>query len=172
MPSLTRAPVERTQLCRKPPGGPPPPGNQDNERPGKPTGTVPGVIDSLRNVRFWFTPSRLRGQGVTPDYRFSLANERTFLAWLRTALALIGGGFAVDQFLPGLRREWRVGLALALLGAGALCSLRAVNHWVRCERAMRRGEDLPVTRFPALVSLVVAVVAVAMVIVVFVGRGK
>jgi putative membrane protein len=130
------------------------------------------VIDSLRNVRFWFTPNRLRDQGVTPDYRFSLANERTFLAWLRTALALIGGGFAVDQFLPDLRWEWRVGLALALLGAGVLCSLRAVNHWVRCERAMRRGEDLPATRFPALVSLVVAVVAVAMVIVVFVGRGK
>nr|WP_199293792.1 MULTISPECIES: DUF202 domain-containing protein [unclassified Streptomyces] len=118
----------------------------------------------------WFAPEEVREEGRTPDYRFSLANERTFLAWLRTALALIGGGFAVDQFLPHLRWEWRVGLALALLAAGVLCSLRAINHWVRCERAMRRGEDLPASRFPALLSVVVAVVAVVMVAVVLTGR--
>ena len=123
----------------------------------------------VRNVRVWFRPEEVREEGGTPDYRFSLANERTFLAWLRTALALIGGGFAVDQFLPDLRWGWRVGLALALLAAGVLCSLRAVNHWVRCERAMRRNEDLPVSRFPALLSVVVAVVALVMVVVVLVG---
>ncbi|MEV7127030.1 DUF202 domain-containing protein [Streptomyces sp. NPDC093260] len=128
------------------------------------------MIDFVRNVRLWFAPEEVREEGRTPDYRFSLANERTFLAWLRTALALIGGGFAVDQFLPHLRWQWRVGLALALLGAGVLCSLRAINHWVRCERAMRRGEDLPASRFPALLSVVVAVVAVVMVAVVLTGR--
>ncbi|GAB1330549.1 YidH family protein [Streptomyces sennicomposti] len=128
------------------------------------------MIDFVRNVRLWFAPEEVREEGRTPDYRFSLANERTFLAWLRTALALIGGGFAVDQFLPHLRWEWRVGLALALLGAGVLCSLRAINHWVRCERAMRRGEDLPASRFPALLSVVVAVVAVVMIAVVLTGR--
>jgi putative membrane protein len=127
------------------------------------------VIEFVRNVRLWFAPQEVREEGRTPDYRFSLANERTFLAWLRTALALIGGGFAVDQFLPGLRWAWRVGLALALLGSGVLCSLRAVNHWVRCERAMRRGEDLPGSRFPAVLSLAIAVVAVAMVVVVLLG---
>ncbi|GHF80305.1 membrane protein [Streptomyces thermodiastaticus] len=117
----------------------------------------------------WFAPEAVREEGSTPDYRFSLANERTFLAWLRTALALIGGGFAVDQFLPDLPRPWRVGLALALLAAGVVCALRAVDHWVRCERAMRRGEDLPASRFPAVLSLVIAVVAVAMVVVVLAG---
>ena len=127
------------------------------------------MIDLARNIRLWFAPEQVREEGHTPDYRFSLANERTFLAWLRTALALIGGGFAVDQFLPDLRWAWRVSLALALLGAGVLCSLRAVNHWVRCERAMRRGEDLPVSRFPALLGVVVAVVALTMVVVVLVG---
>ncbi|MGW0997476.1 YidH family protein [Streptomyces sp. NPDC002520] len=124
------------------------------------------MIEFVRNVRLWFAPEQVRAEGSTPDYRFSLANERTFLAWLRTALALIGGGFAVDQFLPELRWAWRAGLSIALLAAGVLCSLRAVNHWVRCERAMRRGEDLPATRFPAVLSLVIAVVAVAMVLVV------
>lgn len=127
------------------------------------------MIELVRNVRLWFAPQEVRDEGETPDYRFSLANERTFLAWLRTALALIGGGFAVDQFLPDLRWGWRVGLALALLGAGVLCALRAVNHWIRCEQAMRRGEDLPVSRFPAALSIAVAIVAVAMVVVVLVG---
>lgn len=122
----------------------------------------------MRGVRLWFVPEEVRREGKTPDYRFSLANERTFLAWLRTALALVGGGFAVDQFLPDLRGTWRVGIALALLGAGVLCALRAVNHWVRCERAMRRGEDLPASRFPALLGVVVAALAVAMVVVVLV----
>ncbi|WP_369215065.1 YidH family protein [Streptomyces flavofungini] len=123
----------------------------------------------VRGLSLWFAPERVREEGDTPDYRFSLANERTFLAWLRTALALIGGGFAVDQFLPDLRWGWRIGLALALLAAGVLSSLRAVNHWVRCERAMRRGDDLPASRFPTLLSLAVAVVALAMVVVVLFG---
>ncbi|RII18815.1 Inner membrane protein YidH [Streptomyces sp. YIM 130001] len=127
---------------------------------------VSGFVESLR---LWFSPERVREEGDTPDYRFSLANERTFLAWIRTALALVGGGFAVDQFLPDLRWGMRVALALVLLATGALCSLRAVNHWVRCERAMRRGEDLPVSRFPALLSLAVGLVALVMVAVVLVG---
>jgi putative membrane protein len=124
------------------------------------------VSDFVQSLRLWFAPQRIREDGETPDYRFSLANERTFLAWIRTALALIGGGFAVDQFLPDLRWDVRAGLALALIGAGVLCAVRAVNHWVRCELAMRRGEDLPVSRFPTLLALVVAVVSVAMVVVV------
>ncbi|NGO78990.1 DUF202 domain-containing protein [Streptomyces sp. YC504] len=121
------------------------------------------------SLRLWFAPARVREEGETPDYRFSLANERTFLAWVRTALALVGGGFAVDQFLPDLRWAWRIGLSLALLAVGAMCALRAVNHWVRCELAMRRSEDLPVTRFPALLSLAVGAVALIMVVVVLFG---
>lgn len=124
------------------------------------------MSDFLQSLRLWFAPARIREEGETPDYRFSLANERTFLAWIRTALALIGGGFAVDQFLPDLRWGVRAGLALALIGVGAVCAVRAVNHWVRCERAMRRGDDLPVSRFPALLAVVVAVVSLAMLAVV------
>ncbi|MFE0422654.1 YidH family protein [Streptomyces sp. NPDC058953] len=127
------------------------------------------MMDRVRSLRLWFRPERVRDEGQTPDYRFSLANERTFLAWLRTALALIAGGFAVDQFLPDLPWAVRASMALGLLGAGVLCALRAVNHWIRCERAMRRGEDLPVSKLPALLSLVVALVAVVMVVVVLMG---
>ncbi|GES33159.1 DUF202 domain-containing protein [Streptomyces angustmyceticus] len=132
------------------------------------------LTDALRSagaaVRLWCSPARVREEGTTPDYRFSLANERTFLAWLRTGLALIGGGFAVDQFLPRLHQGLRVTFTVVLLVGGALCALRAVNHWVRCERAMRRGEDLPVTRFPTALALGVGVLAVAMVVLVLLGR--
>ncbi|MFI8106461.1 YidH family protein [Streptomyces sp. NPDC086023] len=127
------------------------------------------MIDFLKDVRLWFSPELLRDEGGTPDYRFSLANERTFLAWVRTALALVGGGFAVDQFLPDLRWGVRVGIAVALLVVGAACALRAVNHWMRCERAMRRGEDLPLSRFPVVLTLGVALVALVMIVVVLLG---
>lgn len=130
--------------------------------------------DGLRSlraaVRLWVSPARVHEEGATPDYRFSLANERTFLAWLRTGLALVGGGFAVDQFLPRLHEGLRLIFTVVLLVGGALCALRAVNHWVRCERAMRRGEDLPVTRFPSALALGVGVLAVAMVVLVLLGR--
>jgi putative membrane protein len=128
------------------------------------------VRTAAAELRLWFAPERVREEGPTPDYRFSLANERTFLAWLRTAMALVGGGFAVDQFLPHLHRPVRVALALVLLAAGAMCAVRAVNQWVRCERAMRRGEDLPLSRFPAVLGLMVAGVAVGMVLIVVAGR--
>ncbi|WKX74154.1 YidH family protein [Streptomyces sp. XD-27] len=116
-------------------------------------------------MRLWFAPTRVRAEGATPDYRFSLANERTFLAWLRTSLALVGGGIAVDQFLPDMARPWRLTLAAVLLAGGAVCAVRAVNHWVRCERAMRRGEDLPASRFPAVLGVTVGLLAVGMVLV-------
>jgi putative membrane protein len=146
------------------PGAPAPDGAAD------PDGAV-GADRLRRSLPLWFAPRRIREEGETPDYRFSLANERTFLAWIRTALALVGGGFAVDQFLPHLDGRVRAALAIALLAVGALASLRAVNHWVRCERAMRRGEDLPVTRFPTVLSLVVGLLAVGMLVVVLLGRG-
>jgi putative membrane protein len=124
----------------------------------------------FETFRLWLAPQRLRAEGSTPDYRFSLANERTFLAWIRTALALVAGGIAVDQFLTGMSWGARTAIALALLAGGGLCALRAVNHWVRCERAMRRGEDLPASRFPVLLSLATAVAALVVVGSVVLGR--
>ncbi|MFE4608783.1 YidH family protein [Streptomyces niveus] len=130
------------------------------------------MIDFVRSLRLWFAPRRISDEGTTPDYRFSLANERTFLAWIRTALALVGGGFAVDQFLPDLRWAVRVGLAVVLFAIGALSALRAISQWVRSERTMRRGEDLPVTAFPTLLGLSVAAVAVIMLVVVLAGGSR
>src|SRR5690606_38863468 len=98
------------------------------------TGTTsPGIMRGVRGVmREWFDPTALRRIGTTPDYRFSLANERTFLAWIRTGLALIAGGLAVAQFLPELRFPYlREALAVVLMIYGGAVALRALNHWVK-----------------------------------------
>ena len=107
-----------------------------------------------RTIRQWFEPSDVRAGGTTPDYRFSLANERTFLAWIRTGLALVGGGIAVAGFLPPLRMtHLREGIALVLILIGAAIGVRAVDHWARSERAMRLSQPLPPSRFPAILGL-------------------
>ncbi|MER7997234.1 YidH family protein [Micromonospora chalcea] len=122
------------------------------------------------SIKNWFDPRELRSVGNPPDYRFSLANERTFLAWLRTGLALMAGGLAAAQFLPPLRlAHLREALAIALLLLGATVSIRAVDHWARTERAMRLDEELPASRFPAVLALIVAIGALLLVAAVLLG---
>jgi putative membrane protein len=121
------------------------------------------------DIRQWFDPAKAESVGETPDYRFSLANERTFLAWIRTGLALIAGGLACAQFLPPLPIAYlREIIALALLVLGAVVALRAVDHWARTERAMRTGADLPASRFPAVLAIVVALGAASLVVAVLI----
>ncbi|MEW2381293.1 DUF202 domain-containing protein [Micromonospora sp. NPDC047707] len=115
-------------------------------------------------IRRWFDPQELRSVGTTPDYRFSLANERTFLAWLRTGLALVAGGLATAQFLPPLPlAHLREAIAIALLLLGGAVAVRAIDHWARTERAIRLGEELPASRFPAVLALAVGVGALLLV---------
>ena len=126
------------------------------------------AVDNRRvigGLRQWFDPEKTSRVGEPPDYRFSLANERTFLAWIRTGLALIAGGLACAQFLPPLQIvHLREIIAIALLVLGGLVALRAVDHWARTERAMRTGADLPASRFPALLAIVVALGALLLVV--------
>jgi putative membrane protein len=123
-------------------------------------------------LRQWFDPSQLDEVGSRPDFRFSLANERTFLAWIRTALALIGGGLGVAAFVPPLR--WpgvREGIAVVLLVLGAAVAIRAVDHWARCERAIRLGQPLPRSRFPAALAIAIGVGAIGLLLLVLLSRG-
>jgi putative membrane protein len=109
-------------------------------------------------IRQWWNPERLQQVGTRPDYRFSLANERTFLAWLRTGLALIAGGLAIAQFLPPLpMTHLREAISVALLVLGGAVALHAVDRWIRTERAIRLGAELPPSRFPALLAVTVAI---------------
>jgi putative membrane protein len=100
--------------------------------------------------------------GAEPDYRFSLANERTFLAWIRTALALLAGGIAVVQLVPGFSVEWgRHVLGIALIALAILIAATSYARWERRERAIRHGEPLPPSLLPRLVGLGIAVVMTA-----------
>jgi putative membrane protein len=89
-----------------------------------------------------------------PDYRFTFANERTFLAWQRTALGLLAAAVALVQLvpeltIPGARRALGVGLAaLAILTSGM-----GLLRWQQADRAMRRGDPLP--RHPSPIYLAV-----------------
>jgi putative membrane protein len=99
------------------------------------------------------------------DVRFSYANERTFLAWNRTALALIATGVAATQLLPKFDVTFgRRLLGLPLIALGAIIALTSYSHWQANERAMRRGEPLVPSRIPLILSIGIGVVAVVAVV--------
>jgi len=95
-----------------------------------------------------------------PDYRMSLAAERTYLAYVRTALALLAAGVAVVGALPDVgHQDLRRVMGAVLVLAGLLVALSARRRWRAVDAAMRRGEPLPRGRTPGLVSAAVVVTA-------------
>ncbi|MDA8369696.1 MAG: DUF202 domain-containing protein [Nocardiopsaceae bacterium] len=89
-----------------------------------------------------------------PDYRFTLANERTFLAWIRTALALIAGAVAV---LHLVQLDWRPGVQTAvgssLTALAVVIAVYAPVHWIRVQKAMRREGPLPTSVLPIITTI-------------------
>lgn len=105
--------------------------------PGRPNGPPPD-----RGARR--SGKRQDDEGEEPDYRFTLANERTFLAWIRTSLALMAAAVAVVHLLPrldipGARRT----LGALLIAAALIISVYAYPRWLAVQRAMRTSESLP-----------------------------
>jgi putative membrane protein len=104
-----------------------------------------------------------------PDPRFTFANERTFLAWQRTALALFGGGIAVTQILPpfdlpGGRRI----LGLPMIVLGGLIAFTSYGRWAANQLALRRGEPLPTHWLNQVLGIVIgagALIAAALAII-------
>jgi|SRR5437868_8299539 putative membrane protein len=106
-----------------------------------------------------------RQQGEEPDYRFSLANERTFLAWIRTALGLLAGGVVLDQFSTKLGPHSLV-MSLAI-GFGVLATLLCTMAYVRWranEIAMRHSRRLPATMAIPLIATITLGIAAAIVL--------
>jgi putative membrane protein len=125
------------------------------------TDTDPGVD------RRW--PRSVYGVGSEPDPRFSLANERTFLAWIRTSLGFLAAGAgvaAVSQLVGHLSIELKL-VSLLLLVCGMVCAMGSFVRWTRSERAMRTGRPLPSS--PAMPFLTGVLAAVALLAIIVVG---
>jgi putative membrane protein len=96
---------------------------------------------------------------LEPDYRFTLANERTFLAYVRTALALDAAGLAAAQFLHPSAIHLRLAIAVVLVALGLMVAVFGYNRWFATERAMRVGAPLPSIRVPLVLGVGMALVS-------------
>ena len=105
-------------------------------------------------------PKSLR-DGEEPDPRFTLANERTFLAWIRTSLGLMAGAVAMEAFAGDEIPEIiRTPLACVLLVMAALLATVSFRRWIRIEASMRHNRPLPVPQASILLVLGIAIGAI------------
>lgn len=140
-------------------------GESPEQEPGSPGAVVPeGATGAPPGHPPARSPrsARILGGGAEPDPRFTLANERTFLAWIRTALALLAGGVALEAFTADTFAEpVRTGLAVVLLLLSMLLAVAAGVRWLVVERAMRREAPLPLSLLVPVLAAGAALVAAA-----------
>jgi putative membrane protein len=106
-----------------------------------------------------------------PDARFSLANERTFLAYVRTSLGLLAGGVAVDQLSTRAHTSTIRYLGSAiLLGLGLVTGVWGYLRWRSVDRALQAGTPLPASGLPAVLATGLVVVCAAAALLVAIGR--
>ncbi len=116
-------------------------------------------------------PRGVYDHGSEPDPLYSLANERTYLAWLRLAVTLLASAVAIDRLF--LERPWFgsevLALALVAIAFGA-CAL-GVHRWSTTELALRRRRPLPGFSVPVLFAGAIVLVGAGVVVLVLVPRG-
>jgi putative membrane protein len=124
------------------------PAQQDAEQPDTkhPNGDPPRWIRSVYS------------SGSEPDPRFTLANERTFLAWLRTAMALMAAGVGTEALVEESR--YRIVLALGLLLSGIGLAVAALFRWAATERAMRHARPLPILKLGLILTATLSVAGI------------
>lgn len=113
-------------------------------------------------------PRSVYGVGDEPDPRFSLANERTFLAWIRTSLALVAIGVAIEALAAPIHPPLRIVAALLFVVLGLIAAGYAWLSWSRTERALRLAQALPGLAIGAVMVAGVALAIIAVVIGMFV----
>jgi putative membrane protein len=116
---------------------------------------------TVRLFRYFF-PGDPRSAGTDPDYRFSLANERTFLSWIRTSLALVAGGLGAIVLLEDVAGAEVLGIVVLVLAF--VTAATAYRRWAANELAMRLDQPLPPSRLPAVVTAFVALIGVIAVV--------
>ncbi|WP_084128280.1 YidH family protein [Demequina sp. NBRC 110055] len=107
-------------------------------------------------------PRSVYGLGDEPDARFSMANERTFLAWIRTAMAFIAGAVALEALAAPLDPTLRFIASLILVATGIVLIAEAWWGWMRTERALRQNAPMPapLSALPAAVGLLAVAIVV------------
>ena len=107
--------------------------------------------------------------GEEPDPRFTLANERTFLAWTRTSLAFLAGGIAFEAFqISGLSDTVRTAIAVFIIAVGMIIAAGAAVRWMNVERAMRKQKPLPVPAIIPFLSIAALVASAAVLVLIIV----
>lgn len=109
-------------------------------------------------------PRRVYSRGSEPDARFSLANERTFLAWISTGLALLSVGVALDSLALDLHPGFRLAASVVLILAGIACPVQAWFGWAGVETALRQQERLPAQVMVVILPIVLAVAGILVLI--------
>ncbi|WP_298744226.1 DUF202 domain-containing protein [uncultured Microbacterium sp.] len=109
-------------------------------------------------------PRSVFNVGQEPDPRFTLANERTYLAWIRTALALIAAGVALELLGLDLHPGLRLAASLILIVVGIVTPLLGWRGWTRTERAMRSSEPLPSSPLGVVLGISVSIAGVLVVL--------
>jgi putative membrane protein len=123
-----------------------------------------GPRRGARRVPAVVRPPR-RDVGEDPDHRFTMANERTFLSWIRTALALDAAGLAVIQLLPELPVPYaREAIAIALVVLGTVVASASFRRWAAVEDAMRSREPLPPSWLPGFLAATIGILSLVTVV--------
>lgn len=117
------------------------------------------------------TPRGVYERGTEPDPLYTLANERTYLAWLRLAITLLAAAVAIDRLF--LEHPWFgsevLALGLVAIAFGA-CAV-GVRRWWATERALRLRRPLPGFGAPLLGIVAVLLVGCGVVVLVLTPRG-
>jgi len=100
------------------------------------------------------TGQRVPAEPTEPDYRFTLANERTLLAWQRTSLGLMAAAVAVVRFMPELAVPGlRHALGVVIGAMAILTAIAGLRRWAHVDYAMRHDQPLPRTTTPTYLAV-------------------
>lgn len=105
-----------------------------------------------------FSPAQRDTDATDP--RFSLANERTLLAWSRTIIGLLAGGVALQVVDLQMDDTLTFVASVTLIATGVLAAPAAILHSRSVDRAIRNGKAAPRDRSAIALTAILAIVGV------------
>ncbi|HEY3407288.1 MAG TPA: DUF202 domain-containing protein [Propionicimonas sp.] len=109
-------------------------------------------------------PDSVYSRGTEPDARFSLANERTFLAWVSVGLALVSVGVGLQSLAVDVQPALRLAASVLLVLCGTACPIQAWFGWARIETALRERRPLPSVGLMPLLPVLLGIAGVLIVL--------